>query len=154
MSLHVPSNYNPIPVFPGKRVVWGQRKDCWIYLTRTPKLYHRAKQTTWKNQTLFLSIMGQETTAKLCLSTYRFQNKMFVNYSGDVIQGNKISLCISVVWGRLSFMLFFSNISRVIFSPFHFRLHLSRSTLCMLCCLVLSVLHLPSCYLLQHHQMQ
>lgn len=45
--------------------------------------------------------MGQETTAKLCLSTYRFQNKMFVNYSGDVIQGNKISLCISVVWGRL-----------------------------------------------------
>lgn len=35
------------------------------------------------------------------MSTCGFQNKKFVNYFGDVIQGNKISLCTSLVWSRL-----------------------------------------------------
>lgn len=52
---------------------------------------------------LVFKYRGTGNSSKLSLSTCGFQNKMFVNYSGDVIQGNKISLCISipVVWSGL-----------------------------------------------------
>lgn len=149
----MPTNYSPIPVLPWQKCGLRSKKRLLDKFDQNSKLYHRAKQTTRKNQALFLSIVGQETREKFSLTTCGFQNKMLVNYSGDIIPGNKMSLCVSVVW-EMFFMLFFWNTSSVIFSPFHCRLHLSRSILCMLCCLVLSVLPLPSCYLLQHHQMQ
>lgn len=148
----MPSNYNPVPVLPWQKCGPRSKKRSLDKFDQNSKLYHRAKQTTRKN--LFLSIVGQEMRAKLSLSTCGFQNEMRVGYPGNTrIPGNKRSLCVSIAW-EMFCMLFFWNTSIVILSPFPCRLHLSRSILCMLCCLVLSVLPLPSCYLSQHRQMQ
>lgn len=103
----MPSNYNLIPVLPWQKCGPRSKKRSLDKFDQNSKLYHRAKQTTRKNQALFLSIVGQETRAKLSLSTCGFQNKMLVNYSGD-IPGNKMSLYVSVVW-EMVFMLFFWN---------------------------------------------
>lgn len=150
MVLHIPSNYNPIPVLPWHKCGLRSKKRLLDKFDQNSKLHHRAKQTTRKNQALFLSIVGQETRAKLSLCV-DFRIKCL--QIGDIIAGNKTSPCASMGW-EMFFMLFFWNTFSVIFSSFHFRLHLLKSILCILCCLVLSVLPLPSCYLLQHRQMQ
>lgn len=56
-----------------------------------------------KESSLGFKHHGSGNSSKLSLSPCGFQNEMFVNFSSDVIQGNKICLCIfvPVVWGGL-----------------------------------------------------